>query len=110
GGRRARNGGAFDSARFGLASTSAIRPPRREAAVMRDLRFALRSLARRPGLLATAVLSLAFGIGVNVVLYGVVDVILFRAPPGVAEPERVVRLEPGAGAAPGLLASSASAS
>ena len=68
------------------------------------------ALARRPGLLATAILSLAFGIGVNVVLYGVVDVILFRAPPGVAEPERVLRIEPGAGAAPGLLASSASAS
>src|SRR5690606_7664978 len=58
----------------------------------------------------TAVLSLAFGIGVNVVLYGVVDVILFRPPPGVAEPGRVVRLEPGAGAVPGLLAASAAAS
>ncbi|HEY8468256.1 MAG TPA: ABC transporter permease [Longimicrobiales bacterium] len=78
--------------------------------MMRDLRFAFRSLARRPGLLATAVLSLAFGIGVNVVLYGVVDVILFRAPPGVVEPERVVRVEPGAGAVPGLLAPSASPS
>lgn len=76
---------------------------------MRDLRFALRSLARRPGLLATAVLSLAFGIGVNVVLYGVVDVILFRPPPGVAEPERVVRVEVDAGAAPGLLAASSGA-
>src|SRR5690606_17059634 len=33
-----------------------------------------------------------------------------RPPPGVAEPEGVVRVEPGAGAAPGLLAASAAAS
>src|SRR5690606_36150505 len=110
--RRARIGGALDSTRLGSAIyylASGSRPHGREAPAMRDLRFALRSLARRPGLLATTVLSLAFGIGVNVVLYGVVNVMLFRPPPRVAEPERIVRLEVNAGAAPGLLASSPAA-
>ena len=33
--------------------------------LMQDLRFAVRQMARRPGLTAFAVLSLALGIGVN---------------------------------------------
>jgi putative ABC transport system permease protein len=54
-----------------------------------DLRLALRSLRRSPGFTATALLTLALGIGANTTLFGVVDA-LFLAPLPVREPERVV--------------------
>src|SRR5881275_3180003 len=59
---------------------------------MNDFRYALRTLARRPGLVAAAVVCLALGIGANATIFGVVDTLLFRPPPLVQNPERVVRL------------------
>src|SRR5438477_5648340 len=59
---------------------------------MNDFRYALRTLARRPGLVAAAVVCLALGIGANATIFGVVDTLLFRPPPHVQHPERVVRL------------------
>ncbi|MGD0992207.1 MAG: ADOP family duplicated permease [Gemmatimonadales bacterium] len=58
----------------------------------RDLRFALRSLMRRPGLAVAAVLCFALGIGANVTMFGVLDTLLFRAPPRVRDANGVVRL------------------
>jgi predicted permease len=58
----------------------------------RDLRFALRSLVRRPGLAVAAVLCFALGIGANVTMFGVLDTLLFRTPPHVRDAEGVVRL------------------
>jgi len=58
----------------------------------RDLRFALRSLRRRPGLAVAAVLCFALGIGANVTMFGVLDALIFRAPPHVRDPGSVVRL------------------
>jgi len=60
--------------------------------VLQDLRYALRSFARSPGLVAAAVVCLALGIGANATIFGVVDTLLFRAPPHVQDPDRVVRL------------------
>jgi len=59
---------------------------------MNDLRYALRTFARTPALIAAAVVCLALGIGANATIFGVVDTLLFRPPPHVQDPERVVRL------------------
>ena len=57
----------------------------------REFRRTLRSLGRRPGLAAAAVLSLALGIGANVALFSVVHGVLLRPLPYDGE-ERLVRL------------------
>ena len=61
-------------------------------ALLADLRYALRTFARSPALVAAAVVCLALGIGANATIFGVVDTLLFRPPPHVRTPERVVRL------------------
>ncbi len=61
-------------------------------ALAQDLRYALRTFARSPGLVAAAVVCLALGIGANATIFGVVDTLLFRAPPHIEDPGRVVRL------------------
>ncbi len=60
-------------------------------AVRQDLRVAARSLRRAPGLVATAVLSLALGVGANAALFSLFDQLLLRPLP-VPQPERLVRL------------------
>jgi len=57
-----------------------------------DLRYALRTLARSPGLSLAAVLTLGLGIGANSAMFGVVDRLFFRPPAHVVDPDRVVRL------------------
>jgi predicted permease len=54
-----------------------------------DLRFSARSILRSPSLTATAVLSLALGIGATTALYSPIDQILLRALP-VDHPEQLV--------------------
>lgn len=68
--------------------------PRRRGMVDRqwyDLRLATRALVRRPLLSATAVVTLAVGIGATVAMYSIVHGVLL-ARLGYAEPERVVCL------------------
>src|SRR5262249_9108176 len=52
----------------------------------RDLGFAARLLFRQPIFTATAVVSLAIGIGANTTLFTIAHALLFRAPAGVTEP------------------------
>src|SRR5437660_1066732 len=59
---------------------------------MNDLRYALRTFARSPGLVAAAIVCLALGIGANATIFGVVDTLLFRPPAHVKDPGQVVRL------------------
>src|SRR5213078_4547578 len=60
--------------------------------MFQDFRYALRSFARSPALVTAAVVCLALGIGANATIFGVVDTLLFRAPPHVQDPDQVVRL------------------
>src|SRR5512142_2055478 len=46
-----------------------------------DLRYAFRSLARRPGLAAAAIATLALGVGANLAVFSVVDALLMRRLP-----------------------------
>ncbi|HEU4629741.1 MAG TPA: ADOP family duplicated permease [Gemmatimonadaceae bacterium] len=57
----------------------------------RDVRYAIRGLARRPGFTATALLSLALGIGASTAILSQVDQLLLRRLP-VHEPGRLVQL------------------
>ena len=54
-----------------------------------DLRFAIRSLRRRPGLVIVAGLSLALGIGANAAIFSLMDALMLRALP-VAHPAQLV--------------------
>lgn len=59
-------------------------------ALFQDIRFALRSFGRRPGLTAAAVLTLAVGIGGAVAMFSVANLALFRALPYPDADELVV--------------------
>src|SRR5215471_10495946 len=54
-----------------------------------DLRFSVRSFFRSPAFTATAVLSLALGIGATTALYSLFDQVVLRALP-IDHPERLV--------------------
>ncbi len=58
---------------------------------MPNLRHALRTLARTPGLTAVACVSLALGIGANSAIFSLFHQLLLRSLP-VVEPERLVNL------------------
>jgi putative ABC transport system permease protein len=57
----------------------------------RDLRFAVRSLARTPGFTSIALLVIAAGIGVNTAVFSVVDAVLLK-PLTYPDPQALVQL------------------
>jgi predicted permease len=61
-------------------------------AILRDFRYAGRTLRKTPGFTAVAVLSLALGIGVNTALFSVGDAVMLKSLP-VAEPDRLVAID-----------------
>ena len=60
--------------------------------LLTDVRYAFRTFVRNPGFTAVAVLSLALGIGVNVVIFSVVNTALQKPIGGVADAGRLVRV------------------
>ncbi len=57
----------------------------------RDVQYALRTLRRTPGFTVVAVICLALGIGATSTVFGIVDALFFRPPPGVGAPNEIVR-------------------
>jgi predicted permease len=55
----------------------------------RDIRYALRQLARAPLFTVMASMTLAIGVAANSTTFGLIDAIMFRPPAHVREPERV---------------------
>jgi predicted permease len=59
--------------------------------VFQDLRYTLRQLFKSPGFTATAILTLALGIGANTAVFSVINASLLN-PSGVPHPDQVVAL------------------
>ena len=57
---------------------------------LQDVRYAARAIARTPLFALTAILSVAIGVGATSAIVTLASALLFRPPPGVGEPERVV--------------------
>src|SRR5690242_215849 len=57
--------------------------------MLKDLRYAIRSLIKRPGFVAVAVITLALGIGANTAIFSVVNATLLRTAP-VSDPNHLV--------------------
>ena len=62
------------------------------ATIARDIRYAARQLHRSPGFALTAIVTLALGIGANVVVFGVLNALILR-PLNVPGSDRLFEIE-----------------
>jgi putative ABC transport system permease protein len=60
--------------------------------IIQDLRYTLRGLRRSPLFTATAVLTLGLGVGANAAIFAVIDRLMFRPLPYMADPSAVSRV------------------
>ncbi|HSJ09257.1 MAG TPA: permease prefix domain 1-containing protein, partial [Longimicrobiales bacterium] len=77
--------------RLGQARVRRARRADMRDVIGRDLHHGVRMLVREPGFAIAVILTLAIGLGVNAVMFGITDRLLFRAPPGVHESDDVAR-------------------
>jgi predicted permease len=61
-------------------------------ALLQDLRYAIRMLARSPGTTAVALLTIGIATGANATVFGFVSALLLRPAPGVADPGSLVSI------------------
>jgi predicted permease len=61
--------------------------------LLRDLRYAVRTLARNPGFAAVAVLTIGIGIGASTTIFGWMRSLLLNPLPGATQAERIVAIE-----------------
>ena len=61
--------------------------------LIKDIRYGLRSLMKRPAFTVVAVITLGLGIGVNTAIFSVINVVLLRPWP-YASPERLITFRP----------------
>ncbi len=87
------------AARLKLGGALQVREAMRDARGLRwledlaqDARYALRVLGRSPGFALVVVLLLAPSIGANAALFGLLDALVDRVPPGVEASDRLVWL------------------
>ena len=62
-------------------------------ALRHDVEYALRQIARAPGLAVAVIATFALGIGANATMFGVIDRLLLRPPAHVRAPEELYRIE-----------------
>jgi macrolide transport system ATP-binding/permease protein len=62
------------------------------ADLWQDLRYGARMLMKRPGLTLIIALTLALGIGANTTLFSLLDAMLLKSLPGIADAERIVQI------------------
>ena len=60
--------------------------------VRQDLRYGARMLLKQPGFALIAMIILALGIGANATMFNLLDALLLKPLPGIADPDRLVQI------------------